>query len=373
MPQLYTVRTGDTLSSIARETGSTVENLMELNQIDDPNLIYPGLTLLVSAEGVEVGRQVRNINSRVIDGLLYTIVTDRRTYSRGETVNITLVKTNVTSEPRSLFYTTSQRFDFEAVRADGSVVWRWSQGRFFTQQTATVTLQPGQSQVFTATWDQRNQQGNLVLPQEINIRGYNWAQGLRNRFITIRIDIVRAVPTPTPTIPPTPTPRPTECRPGVNLLQNPGFELWPNPDSPPPRWQGENVSRQEFIRHTGRYSARLGTNPGRTARISQTIPAAGRRLYRVAYWLREIPQVPPGSNFRFNVRVFFYNPAGRLISTADPEYTEDFIPNNFIQFSFTTGLTPAQTRSLEVRFIFTPESGNNNAVALDDVFLECIR
>ncbi|MCL4439146.1 MAG: hypothetical protein M1609_00710, partial [Firmicutes bacterium] len=114
-------------------------------------------------------------------------------------------------------------------------------------------------------------------------------------------------------------------------------------------------------------------SPTRRATLSQTISAAGGRLYRLAYWVREIPQVPPGSNFRFNARVFFYNAAGQLISTADPEYTEDFIPNNFIQFSFTTGLTPPQTRSLEVRFIFTPESGNNNAMALDDIFLECIR
>lgn len=372
MPQFYTVKTGDTLSSIARETGTTVENLLALNQITDPDMIFPGQTLIVSADEIETGTQGRNANSRVVDGLLYTIITNRRTYRRGEPVSITLIKTNITSRPITLTYTTGQRFDFEAVRADGTVVWRWSQGRVFTQQTATVTLRPGENQVFTATWDQRNQQGNLVLPQDITIRGRNWAQGLRNQFVSVGIVITRAATTAPPTVPPT-TPRPTECRPGVNLLQNPGFESWPNPDAPPPRWQGENVSRQEFIRHTGRFSARLGTNPRRVATISQTIPAAGRRVYRVAYWVREIPQVPPGSNFRFNVRVFFYNPAGRLISTADPEYTEDFIPNNFIQFSFTTGLTPAQTRSLEVRFIFTPEPGNNNAVALDDVFLECLR
>jgi len=373
LPQFYTVRTGDTLSSIARETGTTVENLLALNQITDPNMIFPGQTLVVSADGIETGTQGRNANSRVVNGLLYTIVTNRRTYRRGEPVSITLVKTNISSSPRTLTYTTGQRYDFEAVRTDGRVVWRWSQGRVFTQQTGTVTLQPGENQVFTATWDQRNQQGNLVTPQDITIRGYNWAQGLRNQFVSVGIVITRAGTTAPPTIPPTTTPRPGECRPGVNLLQNTGFESWPNPDSPPPRWQGVNVSRQEFIRHMGTFSARLGTSPTRRATLSQTIPATGGRVYRVAYWVREIPQVPPGSNFLFNVRVFFYNAAGQLISTADPEYTEDFIPNNFIQFSFTTGLTPQQTRSLEVRFIFTPESGNNNAVALDDVFLECIR
>lgn len=373
MPQFYTVRPGDTLTSIAREQGTTVQNLVTLNQIADPDQINAGQTLLLSLEGIDAGDGSRSVNSRVIDGLLYVLVTNRTRYGRGEPVNITLYKINVTARAIRLVYNTGQRFDFEAVRSDGTVVWRWSQGRVFTQQTETVTLQPGQNQVFRATWDQRNQQGNLVAPQTITIRGYNWARNLRNQFVSTNIIITRAGTTEPPTTsPPTTTP-PGECRPGVNLLVNGGFENWPNPGGPPTSWQGENVSRQEFIRHTGRYSARLGANPTRSARLSQTIPAAGRRLYRLAFWIREIPQVPPGSNFRFNTRLFFYNQAGQLIGTADPEYTEDNVPDSFIQYNFTSGLTPVGTRSMEARFIFTPESGNNNAVALDDVFLECLR
>ncbi len=368
MPQIYTVRAGDTLSSIARMFGTTVENLLALNQIADPDTIFPGQTLMVNLEGIDAGDGSSHVNSRVIDGLLYVLATDRSRYRRGEPVNITLFKVNVSGAPITLFYTTTQRFEFEAVRADGTVVWRWSAGRVFAPVTATVTLQPGQSQVFRATWDQRNLRGVLVVPQTITIRGFNWAQNLRNRFVSVNIVITRAV-VPTPTPPPTPA----VCQPGVNLLVNSSFENWPNPDVPPPGWTGENVSRQEFIRHSGRFSARLGTNPRRQARLSQTLPALPGRIYRLAYWIREIPQVPPGSNFRFRARMFFYDAAGRLLTTADPEYTEDFVPENFIQFSFTSGLTPAATRSMEVRFIFTPESGNNNAMAIDDVFLECLR
>jgi len=368
VPHFYTVNPGDTLLSIARRTGATVEDLQALNQIEDPNVIFPGQTLLVSVEGVDTGAGERSINSRVIDGLLYVLVLNRRRYRRGDPVNITLTKINVSRVPITLTYTTGQRFEFEAVRADGTVVWRWSRGRAVTQVAETITLQPGQNQVFTATWDQRNQQGNLVVPQTITIRGYNWARGLRNRFISTNIVIVRGATTRPPTTQP-----PDDCRPGVNLLVNSGFENWPNPGAPPPGWTGENVSRQELIRHTGRYSARLGTNPGRSARLSQTISALGDRVYRVAYWVREIPQIPPGSNFRLRVRVFFYNAAGQLISTADPEYNEQAIPESFFQFSFTTGLSPAGTRSLEVRFIFDPLTGNNNAVTVDDVFLECFR
>lgn len=368
MAQYYTVQPGDTLFGIAERFGTTVQNLVNLNQIADPNLIFVGQRLLISPDGIDTGGG-QGAGSRVIDGLLYRITTDQRTYRRGERVNITLTKTNITSNPIRLFYNTGQRFDFEAVRADGVVVWRWSEDQVFIQQTATITLQPGQSQVFRATWDQRNRQGNLVAPQTITIRGFNWARNLRNQAVSTNIVISRVTPTPTPT----PTVRPPVCRPGVNLLENSGFEVWPNPNLAPPGWQGQNVARQEFIRHAGRYSARLGADARRPARLSQIVSVTPGRIYRLAYWVREIPQVPARNDFTLNVRVLFYNAAGRLISTSDPQYTENTVPESFIQFNFTTGLVPAAARTAEIRFIFTPESGNNNAVALDDVFFECLR
>ena len=44
---LYTVRSGDTLSQIALEYGTTVERLAELNDISNPNLIYVGEVLRI--------------------------------------------------------------------------------------------------------------------------------------------------------------------------------------------------------------------------------------------------------------------------------------------------------------------------------------
>lgn len=43
----YTVRRGDTLWAISRRYGTTVNTLVRLNHIDNPNLIYPGQVLLV--------------------------------------------------------------------------------------------------------------------------------------------------------------------------------------------------------------------------------------------------------------------------------------------------------------------------------------
>ena len=46
-PKWYVVRPGDTLTKIAEKFGTTVQRLMWLNDISDPNLIYPGQVLKV--------------------------------------------------------------------------------------------------------------------------------------------------------------------------------------------------------------------------------------------------------------------------------------------------------------------------------------
>jgi len=88
------------------------------------------------------------------DGLLYYLQTDKFNYRRGEPVRMTLITVNVSNRPIRLTYRTGQRFDFWVTRS-GREVWRWSDGRFFTQALDRVTLEPGESQTFRATWDQR--------------------------------------------------------------------------------------------------------------------------------------------------------------------------------------------------------------------------
>jgi len=45
--QRYTVRQGDTLFAIASRFGTTVEAIARLNNISNPNLIFPGQTVCV--------------------------------------------------------------------------------------------------------------------------------------------------------------------------------------------------------------------------------------------------------------------------------------------------------------------------------------
>ena len=56
----YTVRPGDTLWAIARRFGTTVQELVNLNGIADPNLIYPSQVLrLPDSSSVLVYRVVQ--------------------------------------------------------------------------------------------------------------------------------------------------------------------------------------------------------------------------------------------------------------------------------------------------------------------------
>lgn len=49
--QTYVIRRGDTLSGLAQQYGTTVNELVRLNGISNPNLIYAGETIRVPANG----------------------------------------------------------------------------------------------------------------------------------------------------------------------------------------------------------------------------------------------------------------------------------------------------------------------------------
>jgi len=47
---IYVVKEGDTLSEIAEQHGTTVDELVALNAIEDPDLIHPGQELKLRAD-----------------------------------------------------------------------------------------------------------------------------------------------------------------------------------------------------------------------------------------------------------------------------------------------------------------------------------
>lgn len=64
----YTVQSGDTLSEIANRYGTTVQELVDINNITNPNLIYPGETIRVTTNSTVHGSETRGTGS-----IVYTV------------------------------------------------------------------------------------------------------------------------------------------------------------------------------------------------------------------------------------------------------------------------------------------------------------
>ncbi len=94
-----------------------------------------------------------------------------RTVDRGEAVAVDFVLTNTGEDTVRIPLNSGQKYEFEVWR-DNRVVWRWSQGRFFTQQLGTTTIQPNDELTYRVTWDQRNNDGVRVPPGAYQIRAY---------------------------------------------------------------------------------------------------------------------------------------------------------------------------------------------------------
>ncbi|TEB05811.1 putative cell wall hydrolase LytN precursor [Pelotomaculum schinkii] len=365
----YTVQTGDTLFLIAQRYGTTVERIVQANNLANPDVISIGQVLTIpdvgdNGEGEGITQEEGSANeSRSIGGLLYTLSTDRRTYGQGESVRITLTKRNITNRTIVLRYRTTQRFEF-VVRRGTELVWRWSDGRSFAQATATVRLAPGESQVFRATWNQRNTRGRQVAPGSYTIEGRNVATGLAGQAVSTRIRIRGVAPTPTP------TPTATPC-PDVNILVNPSFERWPNPQSPPTGWTGSNLSRSTRSL-SGNYAVEMGAASGERAVLAQRVDIEAGRLYDLIWRAAEHIRGIGAGRFVLLVEIFYYDRAGTFVGRTEPRYSQENIPNDRYQrYSISTGRVPAGARVAEVRFSFEPSGNNTNTVLIDDVELRC--
>jgi hypothetical protein len=83
------------------------------------------------------------------------LFTDADTYTHpgggAATMKVTFVLVNTTDDPITLNFMTGQRYDFVLYDNAGSVVYRWSDGRYFTQATGTLRLGPREKHDFNET------------------------------------------------------------------------------------------------------------------------------------------------------------------------------------------------------------------------------
>lgn len=113
---------------------------------------------------------VEGFVSRDHSGVEITLTSDRQDYSVGQAMQMTMTVRNNRSNAVTFNFNNAMQYDFEADRTHRSK-WEYSEGRTYGQTMTTFTLQPGESWVRAAQWDQIDRFDQPVGPGQIELRG----------------------------------------------------------------------------------------------------------------------------------------------------------------------------------------------------------
>jgi len=97
---------------------------------------------------------------------------DTTSFNREETITLILTVRNRLNTAASIEFPTARQDDFVVVRENSdTVVWQWSDGQTFGTGTTQIDFAAGEAKTFTRTWDQLNNDGNLVRADTYEARG----------------------------------------------------------------------------------------------------------------------------------------------------------------------------------------------------------
>ena len=97
----YTVQSGNTLSQIALRYGTTVQELAQINNISNPNLIFPGEVLRIPTNSTVPGQETRDLGS-----ITYTVQRGNTLSQIAQAYGVTvaqIVQTNNIPNPNLIF------------------------------------------------------------------------------------------------------------------------------------------------------------------------------------------------------------------------------------------------------------------------------
>jgi hypothetical protein len=82
------------------------------------------------------------------DSLRLAVSTDKQAYGFGEPIELVLKLTNHSSQPVTLEFPSSQRYDFVIADSSGATVWSWSANRMFAQMIGAERVAPNDSREY---------------------------------------------------------------------------------------------------------------------------------------------------------------------------------------------------------------------------------
>jgi hypothetical protein len=109
--------------------------------------------------------------TKPLGGLALEFKTSSEQLRHGEKITLTLTATNQNITPLTLLRRDGQEFDFfvTAVAAFANsrastqaLQWNWANEKAFITVVTSETLQPGETRTYSAEWDGRNNQGDLL-------------------------------------------------------------------------------------------------------------------------------------------------------------------------------------------------------------------
>ena len=134
------------------------------------------ITLDVRAEGI---REMTPRKNDLDAGLIAKLDSDKTTYNRDDSAQLTLTLKNESAQTTALTYPSGQQYDFAARPAPKGkfdprqkVIWQWSRGRAFTMMLQMKQFKPEETLTYKDKWDFKDQNGKLVPPGQYAIEGF---------------------------------------------------------------------------------------------------------------------------------------------------------------------------------------------------------
>jgi len=127
-------------------------------------IAFPLLSLVIFTSALSLLQGCfRDIVGPMMNDVVANLSTNKKIYTVGEEIEMTIVLRNRTDEPVNLTFNSGKYYDFIVKKLpEDKEVWRWSEGRIFTQALLSITLDPWEKQTFVFKWDQKDNDSKQI-------------------------------------------------------------------------------------------------------------------------------------------------------------------------------------------------------------------
>lgn len=113
---------------------------------------------------------VADSKTPALPNLWVSITCDKPVYKIKEPVTMTLTVINTSSTAQEFVFNSGKKYDFYLYRG-AKLVWKWSEGKMFSQAISGLTLNPNQPMKYLGAFDQTLPSGKIFHPGRYRLKG----------------------------------------------------------------------------------------------------------------------------------------------------------------------------------------------------------